>query len=158
MKKGQSITEAAGMIAAEHQAISQILSLLSEDAWLRTGLHPQSGPLTIEFLARRLAEHADEHIQQIKETYSMSVPAPFNEFSPPVPTLTGVSPSTVTPGTVFTITGTNLYPSGIINLFIAGNTVDSDLWFPVQDGKNEQRGTQDEGVSGCVDHEDGLCE
>jgi len=44
------------------------LSMLSEEAWTRSGRHPQSGQLSIDFLAMRLAAHAEEHIEQIRDT------------------------------------------------------------------------------------------
>ena len=71
MKKNQPVEEVVEMIAAEHRAISQILSLLSEEAWERSGRHPESGPLSIGFLAKRLADHAEDHLQQIRDTYSI---------------------------------------------------------------------------------------
>jgi hypothetical protein len=71
MRKSQPIEEVVEMIAAEHRAISQILSLLSEEAWERSGRHPESGQLSIGFLARRLAVHAEDHIQQIRDTYGI---------------------------------------------------------------------------------------
>lgn len=75
---------------------------------------------------------------EVTGTFDVSVPAPFDAFSIPAPTLSGASPSTVEAGTVFTLSGTNLYPTGITDLFIAGNAVDPALWFPVEDGKNQQ--------------------
>jgi uncharacterized damage-inducible protein DinB len=69
MKQSQPVREVVEMIAAEHRAISQILSLLSEEAWERSGRHSESGRLSIDFLARRLADHAEEHVQQIRDTY-----------------------------------------------------------------------------------------
>jgi heat shock protein HspQ len=71
MKKSQPVEEVVEMIAAEHRAISQILSLLSEEAWERSGRHPESGSLSIGYLANRLADHAEDHIQQIRDTYSI---------------------------------------------------------------------------------------
>ena len=69
MKRSQPVNEVIEMIAAEHRAIGQILTLLSEESWQRSGRHPESGQLTIEFLAKRLADHAEEHIGQIRDTY-----------------------------------------------------------------------------------------
>ena len=69
MKKSQPINEVVDMIAAEHRAIGQLLSLLSEEAWGRSGRHQQSGILTIDFLAMRLAVHAEEHIEQMRDTH-----------------------------------------------------------------------------------------
>ena len=71
MKRSQPVNEVIDMIMAEHGAISQILSLLSKEAWERSGRHPESGRLSIGFLAKRLADHAEEHIHQIRDTYSI---------------------------------------------------------------------------------------
>lgn len=70
MKRSQPVNEVTSMITSEHRAISQILSLLSEEAWERSGRHRESGSLSIGFLASRLADHAEEHIQQIRDTYN----------------------------------------------------------------------------------------
>ena len=69
MKKSQPVEDVVEMNAAEHRAIGKILSLLSEEAWERSGRHRQSGQLSIDFLAMRLAAHAEEHIEQMKDTH-----------------------------------------------------------------------------------------
>jgi hypothetical protein len=56
------------MILAEHRQLAALLSTLPDGAWSRAGYHPESGALTIEFLARRIVEHAGEHQRQIAET------------------------------------------------------------------------------------------
>ena len=60
--------ESLDMILAEHRQLAALLSMLPDEAWSRTGYHPESGALTIEFLAQRIIEHANEHQQQIAET------------------------------------------------------------------------------------------
>ncbi|MGD2048335.1 MAG: DinB family protein [Chloroflexota bacterium] len=60
--------ESLDMILAEHRQIAALLSTLPDEAWSRAGYHPESGALTIEYLARRIAEHAEEHQRQIAET------------------------------------------------------------------------------------------
>ncbi len=80
---------------------------------------------------------ADENIQ-VNETFTMKVPAPFDQFEIPAPQLDSATPSTVTAGSVFTLSGAWLYPTGITGLFIAGNALDPSLWFPVQDGNSNK--------------------
>jgi hypothetical protein len=60
--------ESLDMILAEHRQIAALLRTLPDEAWSRAGYHPESGELTIEYLAQRIAEHADEHQRQIAET------------------------------------------------------------------------------------------
>ena len=60
--------ESLDMILAEHRQLAALLSTLPDEAWNRVGYHPESGALTIEFLAQRIIEHANEHQQQIAET------------------------------------------------------------------------------------------
>lgn len=60
--------ESLAMILAEHRQLAALLNTLPGDEWSRAGYHPESGALTIEFLARRIVEHADEHQRQLAET------------------------------------------------------------------------------------------
>ncbi|MBI1800783.1 MAG: DinB family protein [Chloroflexi bacterium] len=55
------------MIIAEHRQIARLLNSLPDEYWRRQGHHPQYGPMPIELLALRVAEHAEEHIKQISE-------------------------------------------------------------------------------------------
>jgi hypothetical protein len=36
-----------------------------DEEWAREGTHPRYGVVSIEFLARRMGEHAEEHAAQI---------------------------------------------------------------------------------------------
>jgi SAM-dependent methyltransferase len=56
------------MVMAEHQQLAALLSELPDDAWHRTGRHPELGEMSIRFLAARVAEHAEEHAKQIRTT------------------------------------------------------------------------------------------
>ena len=56
------------MILTEHRQLAALLSTLPDEAWSQAGYHSESGALTIEYLARRIVEHADEHQRQIVET------------------------------------------------------------------------------------------
>lgn len=53
------------MILAELEQMAKLLATLPDDRWQRQGRHPELGPMSIEFLARRVAEHTAEHAAQI---------------------------------------------------------------------------------------------
>ncbi len=46
--------------------LASLLRSLPHGAWQRTGLHPKRGEVTIEQLAKVIADHDDEHIAQIE--------------------------------------------------------------------------------------------
>jgi len=46
----------------------ELLKVLPEDAFARTGTHTESGPLTLLDLVKSNAEHVEEHVQQIQRT------------------------------------------------------------------------------------------
>lgn len=56
------------MIVAEHEQIARLLTTLPDASWPREGRHPRLGTMSIEFLARRVADHAEEHAAQIAAT------------------------------------------------------------------------------------------
>ncbi|HEV8309556.1 MAG TPA: methyltransferase domain-containing protein [Methylomirabilota bacterium] len=56
------------MIVTEHEQLAGLLRELPDDRWNRVGRHPELGEMSIEFLARRVAEHAEEHARQIRNT------------------------------------------------------------------------------------------
>jgi hypothetical protein len=56
------------MIVAEHEQVADLLGTLPDDRWDRQGRHPELGPMSIAFLARRMGEHTEEHAGQIAET------------------------------------------------------------------------------------------
>lgn len=61
--------EIVEMIVTDHQQTVRLLKALPEEDWKREGRHPEFGLMSIEFLARRIALHAGEHVQQIVDTY-----------------------------------------------------------------------------------------
>jgi hypothetical protein len=65
--RGESVEDLAGMIGREHEQIAALLDGLPDDRWANQGRHPEYGAMSIELLARRAAEHAFEHIEQISE-------------------------------------------------------------------------------------------
>jgi hypothetical protein len=52
-------------IVAEHDQLARLLQALPDAEWSRQGRHPSLGIMSIEFLARRVGEHAEEHAAQI---------------------------------------------------------------------------------------------
>jgi hypothetical protein len=68
MQRQEPLDDLVGMIVREHEQIVGLLEGLPDDRWARQGRHPALGPMSVEFLARRVAEHAQEHSQQIAET------------------------------------------------------------------------------------------
>src|SRR5947207_2532267 len=52
-------------IVAEHEQLARLLQTLPDPEWSRQGRHPSLGVMSIEFLARRVGEHAEEHAAQI---------------------------------------------------------------------------------------------
>ena len=52
-------------IVAEHDQLARLLQTLPDTEWSRQGRHPSLGAMSIEFLARRVGEHAEEHAAQI---------------------------------------------------------------------------------------------
>jgi DinB family protein len=71
LQRGEPLTDLARMIVREQEQIAGLLDGLPDDRWKRQGRHPELGSMSVEFLARRLAEHATEHAQQIAETIRM---------------------------------------------------------------------------------------
>jgi len=67
LRRGESVDDLVGMIVREHEQIAALLDGLPDDRWTREGRHPELGPMSIELLARRAAEHALEHTQQVSE-------------------------------------------------------------------------------------------
>ena len=48
-----------------HARISALLESLSDEEWQQAGTHPVWGTVTVEEVARRYAEHCDNHMAQI---------------------------------------------------------------------------------------------
>jgi hypothetical protein len=51
-----------------HARFAALLESLTEEQWQRTAVHPEWGEVTVAEVARRYADHGDNHIQQIKNT------------------------------------------------------------------------------------------
>ncbi len=63
--RGEAVADLLATTVAELEQAARLLSALPDDRWARQGRHPELGPMSIEFLARRLGEHALEHAEQI---------------------------------------------------------------------------------------------
>jgi DinB family protein len=63
--RGEAIADLLDTIVAEHEQLARLLGTLPDAQWSRAGRHPSLGEMSIEFLARRVGEHAEEHAAQI---------------------------------------------------------------------------------------------
>ncbi len=67
LKRGETAAYLLETIVAEHEQLARLLEGVPEAEWAREGRHPSTGILSVEFLARRVSEHAVEHAAQITE-------------------------------------------------------------------------------------------
>jgi hypothetical protein len=67
LARGEAVSDLLDTIVAEHQQLARLLQALPDANWSREGRHPSLGVMSIEFLARRVSEHAEEHAVQIAE-------------------------------------------------------------------------------------------
>lgn len=67
LARGETIGYLLDTIVGEHEQLARLLQALPDADWSRQGRHPQFGDMSIEFLARRVGEHAEEHAAQIAE-------------------------------------------------------------------------------------------
>ena len=65
LARGEAIGDLLGTIVAEHEQLARLLAVLPDSDWSRQGRHPTLGVMSIELLARRVGEHAEEHAEQI---------------------------------------------------------------------------------------------
>jgi hypothetical protein len=68
LARGESAASLVRMSVAELEQLAAILEPLPPDRWQRQGRHPELGPMSIELLAQRAAEHTVEHARQIADT------------------------------------------------------------------------------------------
>jgi DinB superfamily len=71
LRQSEPIDEILDMILSEHEQIARLLRALPDVEWQREGRHPERGPMSIEFLARWVAEHAEDHAAQIVKTTAL---------------------------------------------------------------------------------------
>ena len=67
LARGETAGALLDTIVAEHEQLARLLQTLPDADWAREGRHPTFGVMSIEFLARRVGEHAEEHANQIAE-------------------------------------------------------------------------------------------
>ena len=67
LARGESAQHLLDTIVGEHEQLARLLETLPDADWGRGGRHPLLGPMSIEFLAQRAGEHAEEHAAQITE-------------------------------------------------------------------------------------------
>lgn len=65
LARGESPSQLVETIVGEHEQLARLLETLPDAEWGRTGRHPSLGPMSIELLARRVGEHAEEHAAQV---------------------------------------------------------------------------------------------
>jgi len=67
LARGEAVGGLLDTIVAEHEQLARLLQTLPDADWSRQGRHPSLGIMSIEFLARRVGEHAEEDAAQIAE-------------------------------------------------------------------------------------------
>jgi DinB family protein len=65
LARGESVEYLLDTIVGEHAQLARLLEAVPDADWAREGRHPEFGIMSIEFLARRVSEHAEEHAAQI---------------------------------------------------------------------------------------------
>lgn len=60
------------LLKALHARWAQFWENLPEDAWQRTGQHPESGPVTLARQLKLYVEHGEAHLDQIRRTLAAS--------------------------------------------------------------------------------------
>ena len=65
LARGENTDHLVATVVAEHEQLARLLETLPDEQWTREGRHPSLGTMSIEFLARRVSEHAEEHAAQI---------------------------------------------------------------------------------------------
>ena len=68
LARNEPLGDLVRMITAEHEQIARLLDGLPAERWSREGRHPELGVMSIEFLARRVGAHTEEHARQILDT------------------------------------------------------------------------------------------
>lgn len=67
LARGEETGHLVDTIVAEHEQLARLLETVPDADWARQGRHPTFGVMSIEFLAGRVGEHAEEHAAQIAE-------------------------------------------------------------------------------------------
>lgn len=62
----RDIAPALDAFRSSRETTTQLLGIMSEDEWNRSGVHTESGPYSVEKWLRIYAEHAHNHASQIQ--------------------------------------------------------------------------------------------
>jgi hypothetical protein len=65
LARGETAGELLDTIVAEHEQLARLLRTVPDADWAREGRHPSVGVMSLELLASRVGEHAEEHAAQI---------------------------------------------------------------------------------------------
>jgi hypothetical protein len=65
LARGETARDLLDTVIAEQEQLARLLQTLPDAEWSREGRHSTLGVQSIEFLARRVGEHAEEHAAQI---------------------------------------------------------------------------------------------
>ena len=65
LARGESVEYLLDTFVGEQEQLARLLEAVPDEEWVREGTHPRYGVMSIEFLARRMGEHAEEHAAQI---------------------------------------------------------------------------------------------
>lgn len=63
----RDVEEELAIVDAVRAQMARILRTVPPEAWSRTGIHSEAGPLTLEELLRRITNHMPHHIKFIEE-------------------------------------------------------------------------------------------
>jgi DinB superfamily len=74
LTRGETIRDLLDTIVAEHEQLARLLQTLPDADWSRQGRHPSLGAMSIELLAKRVGEHAEEHAAQVVEAAHVHQP------------------------------------------------------------------------------------
>ena len=66
------LSDSLTLLKALHARWAQFWENLPEDAWQRTGQHPESGPVTLARQLELYVEHGEAHLDQIRRTLAAS--------------------------------------------------------------------------------------
>ncbi|MDE0077183.1 MAG: DinB family protein [Caldilineaceae bacterium] len=66
------LSDSLTLLKALHARWVQFWENLPEDAWQRTGQHPESGPVTLARQLELYVEHGEAHLDQIRRTLAAS--------------------------------------------------------------------------------------
>jgi len=65
LARGEAVQDLLDTIVAEHEQLARLVRTLADADWAREGRHPAFGAMSIELLAGRVGDHAEEHAAQI---------------------------------------------------------------------------------------------